>query len=453
MDRRTLLGPPAALPVAHAFGQSRWMPTKPIRIIVPFAPGSGSDSDSRFDADLMTRELGQPVLVENRPGGSGLVTIQAVRSAPADGHTIMLASNSPMTVNPVAMKNLPYEPLRDFRPVVGLYKGPVVFIVKADSPIRTVRDLVDAYRKDKTPVAVGNYSAGYQLVASWLGTVTGMEINHVLYKGGVQMMTDIVAGQLQVGCTDFGGAVPMIRDGRLRALAITADRRWPGFENIPIMKETYPDFETWVWASFFVRSETPDDITNKLVETMHKVMALPEARAYQAQKPGDLIKGGPEEMRQFGAGRAAALQAGRGGGGDPAAVGRVTRTRPGTPRPRCLLRAGHARLGHGEEPRLHLGMGLSAGESSGRKHRHALAAVGVAHRSVDDCANGGFTRNRRMPVSPNNRWGVPTENAGAANGRTWRSTAKVSTSDLNAVRATGPRRSRPTDARRNRHRQ
>ena len=300
MDRRTLLGAACALPVVNAFGQSRWMPTKPIRIIVPFAPGSGSDSDSRFYADLMTRELGQPVLVENRPGASGLVTIQAVKAAPADGHTIMLASNSPMTVNPVVMKNLPYDPLKDFRPIVGLYKGPVAFVVKADSPWRTVRDLAEAYRKDKAPISVGNYSAGYQLVATWLGTATGIEVNHVLYKGGAQMMTDIIAGQLQVGSTDFGGAVPLLKDGRLRALAITADRRWTGFDSIPTMKESgYPDFETWVWASFFVRSETPDEVANKLVETMHKVMALPEARAYQATKPADLIKGGPEEMRQF----------------------------------------------------------------------------------------------------------------------------------------------------------
>lgn len=303
MKRRTLLGAACALPVTmaapRAFGQSKWMPTKPLKIIVPFAPGSGSDSDSRFYADLMTKELGQPVLVENRPGGSGLVTIQAVKSAPADGHTIMLASNSPMTVNPIVMKNLPYDPLKDFRPVVGLYKGPVAFVVKGDAPWKTIPELLEAARREKQPLTIGNYSAGYQLVATWLGSAGGVPVTHVSYKGGVQMFTDIIAGQLQMAATDFGGALPLIKDGRLRCLAITSDKR-SSFADAPTMKESgFPDFETWVWASFFVRSETPDDVTAKLVETMHKVMALPEARAYQATKPTELIKGGPEDLRQF----------------------------------------------------------------------------------------------------------------------------------------------------------
>lgn len=303
MKRRTLLGAACALPVAlsaaPAFGQSKWMPTKPIKIIVPFAPGSGSDSDSRFYADLLTKELGQPVLVENRPGASGLVTIQAVKAAPADGHTIMLASNSPMTVNPIVMKNLPYDPLKDFRPVVGLYKGPVVFIVKGDAPYKTIPELLEFARRDKQPLNIGNYSAGYQLVATWLGSAGNVPVNHVPYKGGTQMMTDIIAGQLQMAATDFGGALPMIKEGRLRALAITSDKRSPGLD-IPTMKESgFADFETYVWASFFVRAETPDDATNRLVEAMHKVMALPEARAYQATKPTELIKGGPEDLRQF----------------------------------------------------------------------------------------------------------------------------------------------------------
>jgi tripartite-type tricarboxylate transporter receptor subunit TctC len=304
MNRRSFLEAAAALASlmtgSRALAQSRWSPSRPIRIVVPFAPGSGSDSDSRFYGDLMTRELGQPVLVENRPGGSGLVTIQAVKAAPADGHTIMLASNSPMTVNPVVMKNLPYDPLRDFRPIVGLYRGPVVFLVRGDAPWKTVQDLAQDLKRGKAPLSVGNYSAGYQLVAAWFGHETGVEINHIPYKGGVQLMSDIAAGQLQMGCTNFGGALPMIREGRVRALAITADRRWPGFESIPTMKESgFPDFETWVWASFFVRSETPDEVADRLVQTMHKVMALPESRTYQKSRPVDLFKGGPQELREF----------------------------------------------------------------------------------------------------------------------------------------------------------
>ena len=115
-----------------AFSQAASFPNKPIRILVPFNAGSGADTGSRFYGELLGRLFGQTVLVENRPGGSGIIAIQGVKSAPADGYTILMASNSPMTVNPVVMKNLPYDPFKDFRPVIGVSKGSVAFIVRAD---------------------------------------------------------------------------------------------------------------------------------------------------------------------------------------------------------------------------------------------------------------------------------------------------------------------------------
>lgn len=301
MKRRTLLlGMSLAIAQVPAHAQANNYPSKPIRIVVPFAAGSGSDTGSRVYGEVLSRLLGQPVIVENRPGASGLVTIQAVKSAPADGYTIMLASNSPMTVNPVVMKNLPYDPVKDFRPIIGLGKGAVAFVVRADSPYKTINDLIDAAKKDRRPLAIGNYSAGYQLVAAWLGTASGTEVTHVAYKGGMQMMTDIIGKQLDVGAIDFGGAVPLIRDGRLRALVVTRDKRYPGFPDIPTMKESgFPNFETYVWSSFYVRAETPDDIVQKLADTMQKVMLSEEASAYHATTPNDVMAAKPDEMRKF----------------------------------------------------------------------------------------------------------------------------------------------------------
>lgn len=283
-----------------AFSQTASFPNKPIRILVPFNAGSGADTGSRFYGELLGRLFGQTVLVENRPGGSGIIAIQGVKSAPADGYTILMASNSPMTVNPVVMKNLPYDPFKDFRPVIGVSKGSVAFIVRADSPYKTIKDLVDATRKKGLPLQVGNYSAGYELIGAWLGTVTGLPITPIPYKGGALMMTDIIGGQLVTGAIDFSGAATLIRERRLRALAITSDQRDPSFPDVPTMKESgYPDFETYVWSSFFVRAETPDDVTNKLYEGFRKVMASPEARAYQATLPAMLMDLGPPEMRAF----------------------------------------------------------------------------------------------------------------------------------------------------------
>ena len=284
----------------QSFGQVSAYPSKAIRIMVPFNAGSGADSSSRYYGELLAKLFGQPVLVENRPGGSGILAVQAVKNAPADGYTILMATNSPMTVNAVVMKNLPYDPIKDFRPVIGVSKAPVAFIVRADSPYKTIREMVDATRKSGVPLAVGNYSAGYELIGAWLGTVTGLTITPIPYKGGSLMMTDIIGGQVVTGAIDFAGAAPLIREKRLRALAITSDVRDPAFPDVPTMKESgFADFETYVWASFFVRADTPDDITTKLYEGFNRVMTSPEARAYQAKQPALVMNIGPQELRAF----------------------------------------------------------------------------------------------------------------------------------------------------------
>lgn len=244
--------------------------------------------------------FGQPVTVENRPGGSGLLAIQATRQAPADGHTLMLASNSPMAVNPVVIRNLGYDPFKDFRPISGLSVGPAAFAVRADSPHRTINDLVAAAKRERRPITVGNYSAGYQLIGAWLGTAADVAVNHVPYKGGAQMITDVLGGQIDVGINDFTGVAPMMADGKLRVLAITNDERDPKYPQVPTMKESgFPDFETYVWASLYVRAETPDPIVDKLATAMRAALESPEGKAYRERRPGKALMLGPEEMRAF----------------------------------------------------------------------------------------------------------------------------------------------------------
>ncbi len=298
--KKTIFALLLALAPAMGYPQVANYPNRPIKILVPFTAGSGADTSSRFYGDLLSKLWGQPVLVENKPGGSGIIAVQSVKSAAADGYTILMATNSPMTVNPVVMKNLPYDSIKDFRPVIGVSIAPVAFIVRADSPYKTVKDMVDATKKSGLSLNVGNYSAGYELMGAWLGTATNLQINAVPYKGGEPMMVDIMGGQLTTGAIDFAGAAPRIRDGRLRALAITGNLRDPAFPDIPTMKESgYADFESYVWASFFVRSDTPDDITHKLYEGFKKVMASPEARTYQAGQPAKLMDLGPQDLKAF----------------------------------------------------------------------------------------------------------------------------------------------------------
>ena len=267
---------------------------------MPFSAGSGADSSSRFYGELIGKAFGQQVLVENKPGGSGVVAVQATRQAPADGHTILMGSNSPAVVNAIMIRNLPYDPFKDLRPLYGIQMTPVAFAVKADSPYRTIGELIDAAKKANRPLQLGNYSAGYQLVAAWLGTASGLPVTHVPYKGGAQMLTDVVGGQLEAGVIDLVGTLELMKGGRLRVLAITSGKREPKFPDIPTMKESgFPEFETWVWAAFFVRAETPTEIVDKLAAAVHKAMTSEEGRAYQATQPSAPLMMGPKELGEF----------------------------------------------------------------------------------------------------------------------------------------------------------
>ena len=285
---------------AVAQGQAAAFPSKAIKIMVPFNAGSGADSSSRFYGEQLSKLLGQPVLVENRPGGSGVVAVQATRQAPADGHTILMGSNSPAVVNAITIKNLPYDPFKDLRPLFGLAASPVAFAVRADSPYKTMADLVAAAKKDNRPLQLGNYSAGYQLVAAWLGSASGLPVTHIPYKGGAQMLTDVVGGQVDVGVIDFTGTTELMKGGRLRVLAITADKRDAKYPDIPTMVESgFPEFETAVWSAFFMRAETPDDIVAKLAAAIQKIMTSDAGRAYHASLPSSAMMMGPKELGDF----------------------------------------------------------------------------------------------------------------------------------------------------------
>lgn len=289
-----------ALSPALALAQAAAFPSKPMKIMVPFTAGSGADSSSRFYGEQLSKMLNQTVTVENKPGGSGVIAVQAVRQLPADGHTILMGSNSPAVVNAITIKNLPYDPFKDLRPLYGLAISPVAFAVKADSPYKTIQDVVAAAKKENRPLQLGNYSAGYQLVAAWLGTASGLPVTHIPYKGGAQMLTDVIGGSLEVGVIDFTGTIELLKGGKLRVLAITSPQRDPGFPAIPTMKESgFADFETSVWSAFFMRADTPDDVVEKLAAAIQKIMVSDAGKAYHASLPSQPMNMGPKALGEF----------------------------------------------------------------------------------------------------------------------------------------------------------
>lgn len=284
----------AALP---AVAQSDF-PNKPIRVIVPFGAGSGADGATRVIAEQMQRVLGQGMVVENRPGASGAVAAVAVKQAPADGYTILVGTNSPMSVNPIVMKNPGYDSTKDFKPVNGILRSMNVWYVAPESPIRGIADLVAAARSGK-PTSVGSYSAGYQLGVEWVAVLGNTKFNYVNYKGQAQVITDVLGRTLDAGMGDMSGALPLIQSGKLRALAVSGATRHPSLPNVPTVRELYPEYENYAWTSFFVRAEVPADVHAKLVSAMQTALRSPEMKRYfEANGSDPMVDFGPERMAE-----------------------------------------------------------------------------------------------------------------------------------------------------------
>jgi len=281
-----------------AIAQSADFPNKPIRVVVPFNAGSGADGSARLIAEQMQRILGQPMLVENKPGASGSVAAVHVKTQPADGYTILVATNSPMSVNPVVMKNPGYDSVKDFKPIHGIARSVNLWYVSNESPYKTIGDLIAAGKSK--PLNVGSYSAGYQLGIAWLGNMTGARFQYVPYKGQAQVVTDVIGGQLDAGMGDLGGAITLVQSGKIRALAVSGDKRMAGLPNVPTIKETHPEYENYAWGTFFVRSDTPPAVHAKLVETMKKALTTKESLEYfEKQNSIPMLTFGPDEMAKY----------------------------------------------------------------------------------------------------------------------------------------------------------
>ena len=282
-----------------ALAQSDSFPSRPIKIIVPFTPGAGSDISARFFGTKLGALLGQTVVVENKPGALGAIGASAAKSAPADGYTILLGSNSPMTVNPVMVANLPYDPIKDFKPISGLARNTNVFIVPAGSRFRTLGDLVAAAKSERK-LNVGTAASGYEIVMEWFAAVAGVKFNNIPYKGGSQVYNDVAAGILDWAVAELAGAATLIASGRVRALATTGDNRHPRFPDVPTVKESgYPEFVTYSWNALYVRSETPDEVALKLANAMQIVLATEESANFVKGVGTELLLLPPTAMRKF----------------------------------------------------------------------------------------------------------------------------------------------------------
>jgi tripartite-type tricarboxylate transporter receptor subunit TctC len=278
--RRALLAAAITAVVAIAPAQAQDYPTRPVTIVVPLAAGSGMDSLVRLYAEKLQVALGKPVVVDNRPGAALMLAAAAVATAPADGYTLLVSTSSAMAINPVLYKKVNYDHVKDFVPISFYVKSPFILVVNPDLPAKSVPELIKHIKDSKTPLSYSSPGAGVaqHLSIEYMKKRFDLDITHVPYKNTPQSIQDIAAGHVQLGFAEAGASLPLIRDGKLRALAVSATTRIPSLPDVPPFAEAAkaPDFEAVSWHILFAPAATPKPIIERLHTEMKKIMADPE---------------------------------------------------------------------------------------------------------------------------------------------------------------------------------
>jgi tripartite-type tricarboxylate transporter receptor subunit TctC len=276
-------------------------PSKSIRIIVPFGAGSGSDANARYYGEKISAILGQPVIVENKPGADATIGMMAAKAAPADGYTLVQGGISPSVVNAVVFPNLAYDPVKDFTPVLGYARNMNVILVPNNSKYKSFTDLIEEGKKLSKPLLMGTFSTTLSLSGAWLGHITGLKFTNVPYKGQSQVMTDIMGDHLDMAMVDLGGASVLVRENKVRALAVTGENRSPDFPNVPTVKESgYPEFFQYSWNALFIRSDTPESIRKVLGDAVKKVMTSQETiEKYHRPRGTEVIPLSPDQLQKL----------------------------------------------------------------------------------------------------------------------------------------------------------
>jgi tripartite-type tricarboxylate transporter receptor subunit TctC len=274
-------------------------PTKPIRLIAPFAPGGGVDIAARLVGAKLQDILGQPVLVENKPGGGAMIGAEIVAKAPPDGYTLLLTSNS-LVNSPTLFGRAPFDWRKDFAFVTTILEQPMVLEVNLDVPARSVADLVALARRDGSKLSFGTSGAGSinHLAGEWLAQITGAKWEMVHYKGAAPANADLMGGQIQIQFDQIGAALPVLRSGKVRPLAVTYLQRTKLLPDVPTMAEAgFPGFEAVTLFGLIAPAKTPPDVIATLSKAMEKVLTDPAIVARFAEMGGDAKFSTPDGLR------------------------------------------------------------------------------------------------------------------------------------------------------------
>ena len=261
-----------------ATAQAAWMPTKPVRIMVPFTAGALTDIIARIYADKLSQPLGQSVVVENRPGAGGVSASQMLLSLPADGHTMLFVSSA-HAANPALKLKLPYDTEKDFSGLALLASSPSLVVVREDHPAKTLGEFVAAAKKNPGAMTYGSAGVGAatHLTGAYFAAEEGLNLLHVPYKGVQEAVNEVIAGRLDTAFPPIALAQSFIKSGRLRALAVTSPQRAPSMPDVPTVAELgAPGFDSSIWYALVMPSKTPKPIMESLAAQFVKVTEMPE---------------------------------------------------------------------------------------------------------------------------------------------------------------------------------
>jgi tripartite-type tricarboxylate transporter receptor subunit TctC len=264
--------------VAHA----QPFPNKPVKLIVPYPAGQATDIAARIVAEALAKEWGQPVIIENIGGGAAIPGVVTAREAKADGYTLLMGTSAAMVVNPAIIEKLPYDPFNDFVLIGPIFRNPLIIVATDKAPYRTLKDIVDAAKKNPGKLNWGYPGAGttQHLTGELFKSTAGVDIQGVMYKGSAQVVQDLLGNQIELSVDGVPANLPHIKSGKLRAIASTGSSRAPQLPDVPTVAELgYPGFSGEGWGGVVVTKGTPPEIVAKVSADLHKVLSDPALQA------------------------------------------------------------------------------------------------------------------------------------------------------------------------------
>jgi len=272
-------------------------PTKPIKLIVPFPAGSATDHIARLTGQQLQEAMGQPVIVENKPGAQGGIAAAEVAKAPPDGYTLMMTTNTPQAANVSLFKKLNYDPVKDFSPVARLGTTSFMLMVRSDFPAKSLKEFL-VHSKDKN-LSAGYGSAGSQVSLVMLKTMGKLDLVEVPYKGIPQAITDTLGGSLAFTFVDLGNALAQAKGGKLRGLAVTSKNRTPLAPDLPAIAEALPGYELIAWFALVAPANTPTEVVQKVHDAAVKSLAKPDVQEKYAGIGIDPAPMNPAALARF----------------------------------------------------------------------------------------------------------------------------------------------------------